>query len=150
MNARLAALLIGGGIGFLFAAAHLSDPAVIRAMLLLEEADVYLLMGSAIAVAFVGSRLLRRAGVRAFLTGELVSWSVERPASRHVYGSLLFGAGWAIAGTCPGPVAVMIGEGRFGGLFVAAGLLAGIALKGALAKGRPASPLAPSPTTAGL
>ncbi len=140
MSAKLAGLLFGAAIGFVFAWARLSDPAVIRAMLLLREADVYLLMGSAIAVAFVGSRLLRRAGMRALFTGEPVGWSVERPAWRHVTGSLLFGAGWAIAGTCPGPVAVMIGEGRLGGLFVAAGLLAGVALQRAVKRGA-AAPL---------
>ena len=150
MNARLAGLLFGTGIGFLFAAARLSDPAVIRDMLLLREADVFLLMGSAIAVAFIGARLLRGVGFRAVITGEPVGWSVERPEARHVTGSLLFGAGWAIAGTCPGPVAVMIGEGRFGGLFVAAGLIVGIGLKGALARGGSAPALTPSPGSAGL
>ena len=88
--------------------------------------------------------------MRAFLTAEPVGWSVERPEARHVTGSVLFGAGWAIAGTCPGPVAVMIGEGRFGGLFVAAGLLLGIGLKGALTRSRAAAAPAPSPQTAGL
>ncbi len=73
-------------------------------------------MGSAIAVAAIGLRLLRAAGATAFATREPVSWTVERPALRHIGGSLLFGAGWSIAATCPGPVAVMIGEGRFGGL----------------------------------
>jgi hypothetical protein len=150
MNARLAGLLFGTGIGFLFAAARLSDPAVIRDMLLLREADVFLLMGSAIAVAFIGARLLRGVGFRAVITGEPVGWSVERPEARHVAGSLLFGAGWAIAGTCPGPVAVMIGEGRFGGLVVAAGLIAGIILQGALKRSASAPALTPSPGSAGL
>lgn len=146
---RFVPLLIGAGIGFLFAAAQLSDPAVIRAMLLLQEAHVYLLMGSAIAVAFVGSRLLRRASARAFLTGEPIGWSIARPERRHVTGSLLFGTGWAIAATCPGPVAVMIGEGRLGGLFVAFGLILGIALQGAVARSPAAAP-SQSPGTAGL
>ncbi len=65
MNEKVAGALFGAAIGFVFAWAWLSDPAVIRDMLLLREADVYLLMGSAIAVAFVGSRLLRRFQFRA-------------------------------------------------------------------------------------
>lgn len=149
MNARLVALLIGAGIGFLFAAAHLSDPAVIRAMLLLREADVYLLMGSAIAVAFIGSRLLRRIGAHAFATGEAIGWAAQRPEPRHVAGSLIFGVGWAIAATCPGPVAVMIGEGRLGGLFVALGLVVGAALQGARSRSVAEAP-SQSPATAGL
>ena len=46
--------------------------------------------------------------------------------------SVLFGAGWSVAGTCPGPVAVMIGQGRFVGLAVLVGLLGGVLLQGAV------------------
>ena len=94
--------------------------------------------------------MLRRAGIRALLTGEPVGWTVERPAARHCYGSVIFGAGWAIAGTCPGPVAVMVGEGRFGGLFVAAGLIVGISLNGALKRDAAGAVLTESPRTAGM
>ena len=56
-----------------------------------------------------------------------------------LFGSLLFGAGWSIAGTCPGPVTAMIGEGRVGGLYVVAGLLGGVALQAALGRKRAAT-----------
>jgi uncharacterized protein len=136
MKARLVGLLFGAGFGFVFAWAWLSDPAVIRDMLLLREPDVFQLMGSAIAVAGIGTRLLRLFAARALASNDPVAWTVERPAQRHVVGSLLFGAGWAVAGTCPGPVAVMIGEGRFAGIVVVIGLWAGVLLQGMLARRR--------------
>ena len=132
MKAKLLGLLFGAGSGFVFAWARLSDPAVIRDMLLLREPDVFLLMGSAIAVAAVGTWLLRFFGARALANHEPVAWALERPERRHVVGSVLFGAGWAVTGTCPGPVAVMIGEGRLAGIVVAIGLGAGVLLQGAL------------------
>jgi uncharacterized membrane protein YedE/YeeE len=151
MKARLSGLAIGAGIGFVFAWARLSDPAVIRDMLLLREPDVFLLMGAAVVVAAIGARLLRSYGARALATGEPVGWSLDRPERRHVAGSVLFGAGWAVAGTCPGPVAVMIGEGRLGGLAVAAGLFAGVLLQGAVKRRRSAAPaLAEAPGAPGL
>ena len=151
MNAKVLGLLFGAGIGFVFAWASLSDPAIIRNMLLLREADVFLLMGSAVVAAALGARLLRYLGVRTLTTREPMSWSVERPERRHVVGSVLFGAGWAIAGTCPGPVAVMIGEGRFGGIVVAAGLGAGVLLQGAVKRRQAASPsVREAPGMAGL
>jgi hypothetical protein len=101
----------GVAIGVVMAWARLSDPVVIRDMLLLREYDVFLLMGSAVFVAGVGVRMLRRTGVRALATGEEISWTTERPQARHFAGAALFGAGWSLAGTCPGPVAAMIGEG---------------------------------------
>jgi uncharacterized membrane protein YedE/YeeE len=148
MKFKLAGLLVGVVFGFIIAWARLTDPQVIRNMLLLRETDVFLLMGSSVLVAASGVRLLRAAGSRAFMTGEPIAWSIERPSARHFAGSALFGAGWSVAGTCPGPVAAMIGEGRFGGVVVAAGLLAGIALQGAVARKRSAR--AEVPGTAGL
>ena len=129
MSANVTGLLAGIGFGFLLAWARLSDPAVIRQMLLLRDAHVFLIMGSAIVVAAVGNRVLRIAGIHAFVTGEPIHWSVQRPERRHVIGSVIFGVGWSVAGTCPGPVAAMIGEGHLGGLAVAAGLLAGVTLQ---------------------
>jgi len=60
---------------------------------------------TAVAVAFVGLRLLRRRRVRAALTGEPVSWSTSMPERRHVVGAAIFGVGWAVSDVCPGPVA---------------------------------------------
>jgi uncharacterized membrane protein YedE/YeeE len=141
MTKKLAGLFFGVAIGFILAWARLSDPAVIRRMLLLREPDVFLLMGSAALVAGVGARLLRAAGARALVTGEPIGWSVDRPRRSHFAGSVLFGAGWSIAATCPGPIAAMTGEGRVAGLVVAAGLMVGVVLQGAAEKRLAARPL---------
>ena len=129
MRDKLMALVAGGCFGLLLAWARLSDPTVIRQMLLLREPDVFFIMGTAIAVAAVGVRLLRAAGGRAVLTGEPIQWSTRRPEPRHVLGSIIFGAGWSVAGTCPGPVAAMIGQGHLAGLVVGAGVLLGVAVQ---------------------
>ena len=151
MSAKLAALGFGTATGLIVAWARLTDPAVIRAMLLMREADVMLLMGSAVVVAAIGVRMLRATRRRALLTGEPIGWSLERPEPRHVTGSALFGAGWCAAGTCPGPAAAMIGEGRFAGLVVVAGICAGVALQAALARRRGAHGVrAELPGAAGL
>lgn len=136
MKAKVTALVVGVVAGFLIAWSGLSDPAVVRDMLLLRDGHLFLVMGSAVAVAAAGVRLLRRAEARAFITGEPIDWSVERPRARHVGGSVVLAAGWSVAGTCPGPVAAMIGEGRLGGLAVAAGLIAGITLQQVVARKR--------------
>jgi uncharacterized membrane protein YedE/YeeE len=136
MQAKLAGLMIGVGAGFIMSWARLSDPAVIRDMLLLRDPYVFLVMGSAVVVASVGLRLLRGARIPSFITAEHIQWSGQRPEPRHVLGAALFGAGWSIAGTCPGPVAAMIGEGKLAGLAVGAGLLVGVAIQPALMRAR--------------
>lgn len=132
MNVKLTGLLGGMTFGFMLSWARLTDPAVIREMLLLREAHVFLVMGSAIVVAASGVHLLRALAVRTLVTGEPIRWSVQRPQRRHLVGSVLFGAGYSLAGTCPGPVAAMIGEGNLAGLAVAAGLFAGVTVQPAL------------------
>jgi uncharacterized membrane protein YedE/YeeE len=143
-------LLGGVAFGFTLAWAHLTDPHVIRDMLLLKEPHVFLIMGSAVAIAAIGVRVLKLRGVRCIVTGEPVDWSVEPPRTRHVAGSILFAVGWTVAGTCPGPVAAMIGEGRLAGVPVTVGLLAGVAVQRMLAPRKNIDAHTPAPAAAGL
>ena len=57
-------------------------------------------------------------------------------------GGLLFGAGWALTGACPGAALVQVGEGQLMGLFTLAGILIGTKLY-LVQKER--SPTAPQP-----
>jgi hypothetical protein len=61
--------VLGLVVGFDLAWARLTEPDVFHRMFALESATVYLLMGSAVAVAFAGSRLLRRRPTAAQLGG---------------------------------------------------------------------------------
>jgi uncharacterized membrane protein YedE/YeeE len=143
--------LLGGVVfGFTLAWARLTDPRVIRDMLLLNEPHVFLIMGSAVVIAAIGVRVLKASGARCLVTGEPVGWSPERPRTRHVTGSMLFALGWTVAGTCPGPVAAMIGEGRLVGIPVVVGLLAGVTLQRILAPKKDVEAHMPAAAAAGL
>lgn len=128
MSARVRVVSVGFGVafGFLLAWSGLADPDVIQDMLLLEDAYVYLMLASAVAVGLAGTRLLRRLRARALVTRDEVTCTVDRPEPRHVGGSVLFGTGWAIACACPGPVAVQVGQGVGWGLLTLAGMVAGV------------------------
>jgi uncharacterized membrane protein YedE/YeeE len=132
MTLRLAALALGVVTGFVFAWARLTDPDSFHRMLSLDSPRIYLLMGAAVAVAFVGARLLR--GRRALLTGESIRWSTSRPGRAHIVGAVLFGIGWGIADACPGPIAAQLGAGRVFALAVGAGVLLGVRLQPLLAR----------------
>ena len=150
MNTKVVGLFGGVVFGFTLAWARLTDPRVIRDMLLLKEAHVFLIMGSAVAIAAIGVRVLKASCAQCIVTGEPISWSVERPQTRHVAGSILFGIGWTVAGTCPGPVAAMIGEGRLVGVPVVVGLLAGVSLQRMLAARKDVEAHMSAPSAAGL
>ena len=142
MKANLATLFFGAAFGFTLGWARLAEPETIYRMLRLMEPDVFLIMGSAIATATIGTRLLRRGKARTWTGGEPVTWRTVAPGRHHVAGSVLFGLGWSIACTCPGPAAVQIGRGEISGLFTGAGLLIGIAIRDAT---RAVSPVRAAP-----
>jgi uncharacterized membrane protein YedE/YeeE len=128
MRIRVASVLLGVGFGFLLSWGQFIDPDRIRDMLLLRDAYMWEMFALAVAVPFVGLRLMRRARTRALLTGAPVSWVVQRPERRHLEGAAIFGVGWAVSDVCPGPVAAQLGQGVLWVLPLLAGVLLGINL----------------------
>lgn len=124
--------LFGLAFGFTLAAARLTEFNVIHRMLLFRDPAPFLIMGSAVVVAAPTLRLLHRLGWETPLGGRLTL--PGSPVQRHhVLGSLVFGTGWAVAGSCPGPALAMIGTGRVMGIAIVTGLFCGIALRDAVA-----------------
>ncbi len=125
-----ASFLAGAAFGFLVAAARLNDYNVIHDMLLLREPDVFLMMASAIGVAAPILAYMNRKHWRT-MDGEL---DLRRqPVSRkNITGAAIFGAGWAVAGSCPVPALAMTVGGSVLGAFVMAGLFSGILLRDAV------------------
>jgi uncharacterized membrane protein YedE/YeeE len=128
MRKALTGLGFGVVFGFLLAWSRFTDPDVIRKMLLLQEAYMYLIFASAVAVGFVGIRLLRRRRAHALVTGEPIGWTIAKPQRNHVVGSVLFGLGWAVSNSCPGPIAAQLGQGVGWTLFTIAGLGLGVSV----------------------
>lgn len=130
MNRRLDLIggLFGAGFGFVLGAARLHDYDTIHAMLRFAEADVFLLMGAAIATSLPLLWWFERRGTRTVYGGRL-ALSRSKPQRHHLVGGALFGAGWAVAGTCPAPALVMLSSGAWLAPFAIAGLFLGLQLR---------------------
>src|SRR5689334_24051965 len=126
MGVRLAATLFGVAFGFLISWGQFSDPDRIRDMLLLRDPYLYLMMFSAIGIGFAGIALLRRRRARALMTGEPISVARTRPERRHFLGAAIFGLGWAVADSCPAPIAAQLTQGVLWSLFTIAGIFVGV------------------------
>ena len=126
MSIRTVGFVFGVAFGFVLGWARLTDYDVIRDMLLLRHADVFLLMMSAMATAAIGVRVLRSLRVRTVLDQAPIAWTTQSPRRQHIVGGVVFGIGWSIAGTCPGPVAAQLGRGQLASVFTIAGVLMGV------------------------
>lgn len=102
------ALLSGLLFGFGLLISGMANPAKVLGFLDLAGAwdpSLALVMAGAIAVAFLPMQWIQRRGTT--LRGEQTQLPTGRQIDRRlVTGSLLFGAGWGVAGFCPGPALV--------------------------------------------
>jgi hypothetical protein len=130
----LAPTLFGIAFGFWLAWTRMTDFDQIVGALLLQRAYLWLMFATGVLTTVIGLHLLRLAGATTLVGREPVSWPVVPPQRRHVVGSVLFGAGWALAGACPGPIVAQVGMGRLSSLVTLAGLFLGITLADALAR----------------
>ena len=123
--------LFGAAFGFLIAAGRLNEYDVIHEGLLLRSPYMFLVMGSAVAVAMPLLWLLQR---RRWTTplGGVLSLTPARPERKHVLGAMVFGTGWAVAGTCPGPALALTAGGGLLGIAVIVGIVAGLLLRDAV------------------
>jgi hypothetical protein len=123
-------IVLGTIFGFVLSRSGAADYNFIQSMFLFRSFQLYGIIGSAVVLTAPGLWLIRRRGRTAF--GEQVKIELKPLHRGTVAGGLLFGIGWSIAGMCPGPILVNIGEGKIYALAALAGALTGAALLGAL------------------
>lgn len=111
---RLSEFLIGLLFGAGLILSGMTDPSKVLGFLDLFgswDPSLALVMGGAILVGIIAFTLARKR-TRNFFGGAL-----QLPTARHidrrlVVGSLTFGAGWGLAGFCPGPALVSFSAGQ--------------------------------------
>jgi uncharacterized membrane protein YedE/YeeE len=120
---------LGTLFGFVLSRSGAADYDFIQGMFLFTNVQLYGVLATAVILAAPGLWLIQQSG-RTF-SGRC---SVERkPMHRGtVIGGLLFGVGWSMAGMCPGPILVNIGEGKLYAFAALAGALTGTGLLGEL------------------
>ncbi|CAM3437025.1 YeeE/YedE family protein [Bordetella sputigena] len=122
--ALLAGLIFGLGLML----SGMSNPAKVQNFLDLAgrwDPSLAFVMAGAIAVGVLAFGVARRRS-RSFLGLPMLLPAASGVTPRLVLGSAVFGIGWGLAGFCPGPALVVLGQGNAKAAMFVAAMLAGM------------------------
>ena len=130
MKHRITEFLVGllFGVGLLISG--MTDPGKVLGFLDLLGAwdpSLALVMGGAIVVGFFAFAVAKKRTL-SFFGGTMQLPVSETIDKRLLTGAVLFGAGWALAGFCPGPALVSFASGEAKAACFVAAMLAGMGL----------------------
>lgn len=126
----LSALLSGLVFGLGLIVSGMANPAKVLGFLDLAgewDPSLALVMAGAIAVGFFAF-LIAKNRTRSIIGAEMKLPTASAIDNRLLAGSALFGAGWGVAGFCPGPGLVALGMGEPKALVFVAAMLAGMVI----------------------
>jgi uncharacterized membrane protein YedE/YeeE len=121
-------VVLGTIFGFVLSRSGAADYNYIQSMFLFRSFQLYGIIGTAIAITAPGLWLIKRRGRTAL--GKPLKIELKPEHRGNIAGGFLFGIGWSMAGMCPGPILVNIGEGKIYALAALAGALVGAAVLG--------------------
>jgi uncharacterized protein len=107
---QLKYVAVGIAFGIIFVKAEIISWFRIQEMFRLQSFHLFGVIGSAVAVGMLSVWLIKKYKVKT-LQGEPIVFATKSFSKGQVYGGLLFGAGWALTGACPGPLFAQIGTG---------------------------------------
>jgi uncharacterized membrane protein YedE/YeeE len=114
MQHRISEFLVGLIFGLGLILSGMTDPGKVIGFLDIAgmwDPSLALVMGGAIAVGFFAFAMAKKRTMN-FLGGALhlpQSNQIDKPL---VIGAMMFGAGWGLAGFCPGPALVSLASGQ--------------------------------------
>ncbi len=128
MKNRFSEFVVGLVFGLGLIVSGMTDPGKVQGFLDLAglwDPSLAFVMGGAIAVGIFAFALAKKR-TRSVLGGAMHLPSAKDIDRRLVIGSLVFGAGWGLAGFCPGPAIVSAGAGQPKALVFVLAMLAGM------------------------
>jgi uncharacterized membrane protein YedE/YeeE len=123
-------LLIGVLFGTVMYKSEASSWFRIYEMFQFDSFHMYGIMGIALVIGIILVQLIKRLKIKSFYGEQIKFIPKDKGFSRYMYGGIIFGLGWALAGACPGPIFTLVGAGYISILVVLLGAILGTFLYG--------------------
>ena len=88
------------------------------------------IIGTALFTGVIGLQLIKRYKIKDYSGLPINIIEKERGFWRYIIGGSLFGLGWALVGSCPGPIFILLGTGTYAIAVVLIGALLGTYIYG--------------------
>ena len=95
-----------------------------------QSFHMYGIIGTAIVTGLIGIQFIKRKKVNDIDGIPIEILDKEDGNMRYWIGGTLFGLGWGLVGSCPGPIFILLGAGFFNVAFVLLGAVFGTFLYG--------------------
>lgn len=125
-------LLVGIVFGIIMVKSEAVSWYRIYEMFHFQSFHMYGIIGVAVVVGTIGVQLMKKNNVKDFSGNPIYIEPKEKGFARYIIGGALFGLGWGLVGTCPGPIFVLIGAGFYPVILILIGALLGTFFYGLL------------------
>lgn len=123
-------------VGFVFGIVLTKSEAVswyrIYEMFQFQSFHMYGIIMVAVLTGVIGIQIIKRYNLKDYSGTPICIPDKEHSTARYLLGGIIFGLGWALAGSCPGPIFILIGAGFTSVIVVLLGAVLGTFLYGVL------------------
>jgi uncharacterized protein len=123
-------------VGFIFGIVLTKSEAVswyrIYEMFHFQSFHMYGIIMTAVVTGVIGIQIIKRNKLKDIKGNPIEIQEKEKGNLRYWVGGTLFGLGWALVGSCPGPIFILLGAGFLSVGFILIGALIGTFLYGVI------------------
>lgn len=129
--------LVGILFGVVLSKAEIISWYRIQEMFRFQSFHMFGVIGSAVLLGIMSVQLIKRMGLKNYDGGLYAFPDKESSRYRYIIGGSIFGLGWALTGSCPGPMYILFGYGYFSFIVVIASAILGTFVYGLIKKHLP-------------
>lgn len=123
-------------VGILFGIVLTKSEAVswyrIYEMFHFQSFHMFGIIGVAVVTGVIGIQFMKRTRMNDISGQPIIIADKEKGFANYIIGGIIFGLGWGLVGTCPGPIFILLGSGYVSVAVILTGALLGTYIYGLL------------------